>query len=151
MSPHGHCQLNKSCDMQMSHVTVEWVMSRMNESCHVWMSHVTNEWVMSYGYVSCDMRMSYVTYNRCTSRIKEPCHLIGTATQPNPRQTRTSHLTSTSHVTYERFMLPDWRCHPRQAWGRREEQVSIWYLLAAYWKRAWAALLLRLSESIFFQ
>jgi len=34
-----------SIDSSASHITYEWVMSRLNESCHVWMSHVTSEWV----------------------------------------------------------------------------------------------------------
>jgi len=48
----------------MSHVSYEWVMSRMNETCLIWMSHVTYEWVMSHMNQSCHTRMSHVTYTR---------------------------------------------------------------------------------------
>ena len=79
-------QGNKSChtygshkcrrrSWRMSHVTCEWVMSRVNESCHMWMSHVTCEWVMSHVNESCRMWMSHVTCERVMSRVNESCHM----------------------------------------------------------------------------
>ena len=82
----------ESCHIRMSHVTCEWVMSRMNGSRHIWnagsrvshvtlMSHVRYEWVMSrmntgshvdhvtYEWVMSHMHASHVTNWRVMSHI----------------------------------------------------------------------------------
>jgi len=68
---HDFCHIRvKSCHVWMSHVTYEWVMSRMNESCHVWMSHVTYEWVMSRMNESCHILISHVPYAWVVQKAK---------------------------------------------------------------------------------
>ena len=62
---------SQMCHMGMSHVTYEWVMSRMNESCHVWMSHVTYEWVVARMNESWHVWMSRVTYGWVVSHTNE--------------------------------------------------------------------------------
>ena len=54
--------MDESCQIWISYVTYEWVMSHMNESCHVWMSLVTYEWVMSHIHESCRMCVLHVTH-----------------------------------------------------------------------------------------
>jgi len=53
-----------SCMIDSCHTCV--VVSHMNETCHIWMSHVTPEWVES--------RMSHVTYVWDMSRVNTSCH-----------------------------------------------------------------------------
>ena len=51
----------------MSHVTYEWVTSRMNESRHICMSHVTYARVMSYMNEACHIWTSHVTSASCSA------------------------------------------------------------------------------------
>ena len=76
-------RMNESCHVWMSHFSYEWVISRMNESCHVWMSHVTYEWVVSRMNESCLIWMSHVSYKWVMSHMIVSC------------------LTWTSHLLYE--------------------------------------------------
>jgi len=83
--------MDESCNIWMSHVTCEWVMSLMSESYrllesvmfHVWMSEVTYErvmshmneayqiieWVTWHTNESCHRRMSHVKYERIMSHV----------------------------------------------------------------------------------
>jgi len=59
--------LNESCQLlewvvTLSHVTHEWVMSRVNESCRAWMNRVTLKWVMTHMNGSCHKWISHVTH-----------------------------------------------------------------------------------------
>jgi len=63
--------LDESCQIWMSDVTYEWVMSHMRESCHIWVSHVTYEWVMSHMNESCHIWMSHVMYEWAVSYVNE--------------------------------------------------------------------------------
>ena len=85
---------NESRPTWISHVTYEWIMSRMNEWRHVWMSHVTYEWVTSHMNESCHTWMSQVTH---TWICQITCEWV------------TSHMNESrhvwmSHVTYEWVM-----------------------------------------------
>ena len=79
----------KRMHVWMSHVTYEWVMSRMNESCHVCMSHVTYEWVV---YEACHIWWIHVT---C---MNKSCHI------------------GMSHVPYEWVMSHIWMSHVPYKW-----------------------------------
>jgi len=71
MTPHvsNSWEILRIIHVWMSHVSYEWVISRINESCHTWMSHVTYEWVMSHMNESCHMWLSHVTYDWVTSHM----------------------------------------------------------------------------------
>ena len=68
--------------VKISHVTSEWVVSRMNglchvwiESSHIWMSHVTYEWVISHMNESCHILISHIKYEWVKSQVNESSHI----------------------------------------------------------------------------
>jgi len=113
-----------TCHIWMSHVTSEWVISRMNESrrtyqlvmSHIWMSHVTHIWMSHVTHIrhmngSPHLWMSHVTYECVTSQT-ESCHTY----MSKPRDTHTTYDWEVlyiwmSHVTYECVTSHTESCH----------------------------------------
>ena len=84
---------NESCHSWVSHVTAEWVMSRMNESCHEWMSHVIRICIMWHANELCHLQPLHVTHKRAVSpdRHRHP-------TQPTSNTNESSHINESRHV-----------------------------------------------------
>jgi len=107
-----------TCHIWMSHVTSEWVISRMNESrrtyqlvmSHIWMSHVTHIWMSHVTHIrhmngSPHLWMSHVTYECVTSQT-ESCdtHMNESRDTHTTYEWVMSHMNAShrwlSHVTH---------------------------------------------------
>jgi len=93
----------------MSHVTCEWVMSRVNESCHMWMSHVTHEQVTSYVDESRHIWKNHFAH-RAEPRERNPwvmSHMWMSRVPLRNASCHTCEYLSTCH---------EWMCHVTHEW-----------------------------------
>jgi len=111
------------CHVWVNHTIYEWVISRMNESCHechVWVSHVTYayEWGMSRMIEICHVWVNYVIYEWVMSRMIESRHAW------------VSHITDEWVISHINMSRVSESCHARMR--RRDESYHIWMGYVTY-------------------
>jgi len=115
-----------------SHVTHEWaVTSHMNESCHTWRSHVTQEWVMSRVDESCHTWMSHVTALLADYIVNGEFDDWKVMSHMNEQ----SRHTWISHVTNEQVLSHKNKSHVNESFRTWMSHVTA--ILADYWRRIW--------------
>jgi len=108
----------------------------MNESCHICMSHVTYDWVMSRMDESCHVRLSDSAYRRVISNINESWYQQTSSLKPLfMLHINESWLIWMGHVTYQWVMshinesCHIWMSHVTYKWVMSRKNES--YMLAA--------------------